>query len=107
MIQKLTQKIERRENSTNFLTQLIDLFKQKDTYYLYLKKTNFRDKERIQNYYEKKELIQQIFPFKNNLINESLFQIIENQSYSIKDILNDKRNVNWKEYFKKGKCLKI
>lgn len=56
----------------------------------------------MQKYYQKKEAIQKKFPFGNNLITESIFHIIENQNYSIKDIKNDNRKINWIEYIDKG-----
>jgi len=76
--------------------------KNTNTFYLYLKKKNFKD-ENTQLKYQRQELVlDRSMALTKDFPIGIISQIFENETYSIQEIKRDNRKIDYESYFIKG-----
>lgn len=104
-ITKIRNKTIRERKLTNILECLIEQIKQANTFYLYLRKKNFGS----QNFQEKSRQVQDFVrrrvAFSEEFPLEKMIKIVENENYTLGEILGDRRKFEIETYFVKGRVL--
>lgn len=80
----------------------MDFLKGTNTFYLYLKKKNFRDPNIRRKHALQETVLENSLSLGRAFPVSSMVQIFENETYSIEDILRDNRKVDFESYLRKG-----
>lgn len=82
--------------------KLLDYLKNTNTFYLYLQKKNFRDKQTQQKYNKQEQVLEHSMALSKSFPINIVSQIYENEHYTVQEITRDKRGVDFESYFLKG-----
>ena len=101
-IKKISNKTIRERKLVNILECLIDQIKQSNTFYLYLRKKNFTNQifqekiKQVRNFVHKRICFSENFPL------DKVIKIVENENYTLSEIFQDRRKLEFETYFVKG-----